>query len=40
MANIMDLLCLEGPAAETSEASQLQPSLDQLMIPIHRLEDQ
>nr|GEW04671.1 hypothetical protein [Tanacetum cinerariifolium] len=30
---------LQGPAAETSEASQLQPSLDQLMIPIHRLED-
>ncbi|GJV94849.1 hypothetical protein Tco_1546426 [Tanacetum coccineum] len=29
-----------GPAAETSEAHQLQPSLDQLMIPIHRLEDQ
>ncbi|GJS06892.1 hypothetical protein Tco_0363688, partial [Tanacetum coccineum] len=40
MADVMDLLCLEGPAAETSEASQLQPSLDQLMIPIHRLEDQ
>ncbi|GKC66516.1 hypothetical protein Tco_1099114 [Tanacetum coccineum] len=40
MADIMDLLRLEGPAAETSEAGQLQPSLDQLMIPIHRLEDQ
>ncbi|GJY05759.1 hypothetical protein Tco_0371699 [Tanacetum coccineum] len=40
MANVMDLLRLEGPFAETSEASQLQPSLDQLMIPIHRLEDQ
>ncbi|GJX10892.1 hypothetical protein Tco_0200751 [Tanacetum coccineum] len=40
MADIMDLLRLEGPAAETSEASQLQPSPDQLMIPIHRLEDQ
>ncbi|GJW58006.1 reverse transcriptase domain-containing protein [Tanacetum coccineum] len=40
MADIMDLLRLEGPASETSEASQLQPSLDQLMILIHRLEDQ
>ncbi|GKC05323.1 hypothetical protein Tco_0996933 [Tanacetum coccineum] len=40
MADVMDLLRLEGPAAETSEASQLQPSLDQLMILIHRLEDQ
>nr|GEY91308.1 hypothetical protein [Tanacetum cinerariifolium] len=40
MADIMDLLCLEGPATKTFEASQLQPSLDQLMIPIHRLEDQ
>nr|GEU97665.1 hypothetical protein [Tanacetum cinerariifolium] len=40
MADIMDLLCLEGPVAETFKASQLQPSLDQLMIPIHRLEDQ
>ncbi|GJR95721.1 hypothetical protein Tco_0267895 [Tanacetum coccineum] len=28
------------PAAETLEASQLQPSPDQLMLPIHRLEDQ
>nr|GEV61060.1 hypothetical protein [Tanacetum cinerariifolium] len=40
MADIMDLLRLEGPAAETSKASQLQPLLDQLMIPIHRLQDQ
>ncbi|GJW21078.1 hypothetical protein Tco_0031700 [Tanacetum coccineum] len=40
MADIMDLLRLEGPDAETSKASQLQPSFDQLMIPIHRLEDQ
>ncbi|GKC58265.1 hypothetical protein Tco_1085863, partial [Tanacetum coccineum] len=39
MADIMDLLRLQGPAAETSEASQLQPSPDQLMIPIHRLKD-
>ncbi|GKG50214.1 hypothetical protein Tco_0521314, partial [Tanacetum coccineum] len=35
----MDLLRLEGPSVETSEASQLQPSPDQLMILIHRLED-
>ncbi|GKG00734.1 hypothetical protein Tco_0302424, partial [Tanacetum coccineum] len=40
MADIMDLFCLEGPAAETLEASQLQPSPEQLMVPIHRLEDQ
>ncbi|GJX91432.1 hypothetical protein Tco_0344758 [Tanacetum coccineum] len=40
MADIVDLLRLEGPAAETSKAGQLQPSLDQLMILIHRLEDQ
>nr|GEX19001.1 hypothetical protein [Tanacetum cinerariifolium] len=40
MADIMDLLRLEGPAAETPKASQLQPSPEQLMVPIHRLEDQ
>ncbi|GJR01350.1 retrovirus-related pol polyprotein from transposon TNT 1-94 [Tanacetum coccineum] len=40
IAGVMDLLRLEGPTAETSEASQLQPSPDQLMILIHRLEDQ
>nr|GFB08149.1 hypothetical protein [Tanacetum cinerariifolium] len=40
MADIIDLLHLEGPAAETSDASQLQPLLDQLMILIHRLKDQ
>nr|GEV94886.1 hypothetical protein [Tanacetum cinerariifolium] len=31
---------LQGPAAKTSKTSQLQPSLDQIMIPIHRLDDQ
>nr|GEW49810.1 transposase (putative), gypsy type [Tanacetum cinerariifolium] len=31
MVDIMDLLRLEGPVAETSEASQLQPSPEQLM---------
>ncbi|GJT56315.1 hypothetical protein Tco_0991369 [Tanacetum coccineum] len=40
MADIFDLLRLEGPAAETPKASQLQPSFEQLMVPIHRLEDQ
>ncbi|GJU10648.1 hypothetical protein Tco_1133044 [Tanacetum coccineum] len=40
MADIMDLLRLEGPAAEALEASQLQPLLKQLMLPIYRLEDQ
>ncbi|GJW70791.1 hypothetical protein Tco_0127708 [Tanacetum coccineum] len=40
MSDLMDLLCLEGPAAEAPEAEQLQPSPDQLMLPIHRLEDQ
>ncbi|GJT80118.1 putative reverse transcriptase domain-containing protein [Tanacetum coccineum] len=37
MADIMDLLRLEGSAAETPEASQLQPSPEQHMIPIHRI---
>ncbi|GKC91613.1 hypothetical protein Tco_1152262 [Tanacetum coccineum] len=36
----MDLFCLEGPAVETLKASQLQPSPEQLMLPINRLEDQ
>nr|GEX51716.1 hypothetical protein [Tanacetum cinerariifolium] len=40
MADIMGLLPLEGPAAEISRADQLQPSPEQLMIPIYRLEDQ
>nr|GEX74517.1 hypothetical protein [Tanacetum cinerariifolium] len=40
MVDIMGLLRLEGPAAETPEADQLQPSPEQLMLPIHRLEDQ
>ncbi|GJV62789.1 hypothetical protein Tco_1473617, partial [Tanacetum coccineum] len=37
MADIFDLLRSEGPAVETPEASQLQPSFEQLMVPIHRL---
>ncbi|GJV91683.1 hypothetical protein Tco_1539496 [Tanacetum coccineum] len=39
-ADIMGLFHLEGPAAETPEANQLQPSLEKLVLPIHRPEDQ
>ncbi|GJU31108.1 hypothetical protein Tco_1174697 [Tanacetum coccineum] len=39
IADIMGLLYSEGPAAKTPEANQLQPSPEQLMLPIHRLED-
>ncbi|GJX45852.1 hypothetical protein Tco_0262528 [Tanacetum coccineum] len=39
IADIMGLLYLEGPAAETPEANQLQPSPKQLMLPIHRFEE-
>nr|GFA30889.1 hypothetical protein [Tanacetum cinerariifolium] len=40
IADIMCLLYLEGPIAEASEAGQLQTSPEQLMLPIHHLEDQ
>nr|GEV43085.1 hypothetical protein [Tanacetum cinerariifolium] len=40
MFDIMGLLCLEGPAAETLEVNQLQPSLEQLILLIHCPEDQ
>ncbi|GKD67838.1 hypothetical protein Tco_1321928, partial [Tanacetum coccineum] len=40
LIDIMDLLHLEGYAAETLEGLLLHPSLEQLMVPIHRLEDQ
>ncbi|GJZ83294.1 hypothetical protein Tco_0648467 [Tanacetum coccineum] len=40
IGEIMGLLHLEGPAAEALEASQLQPSPEQLMLPIQCLEDQ
>ncbi|GJT55423.1 hypothetical protein Tco_0990477 [Tanacetum coccineum] len=40
MVDIMGLLRLEGPTAEILGASQLQPSPEKLMIPIHRLKDQ
>ncbi|GKE98589.1 hypothetical protein Tco_0021940 [Tanacetum coccineum] len=39
IADIMSLLHLEGPATETPKASQLQPSYEQLMLPIHRTGD-
>nr|GEX48497.1 hypothetical protein [Tanacetum cinerariifolium] len=39
MANLMDSLRLEGPLAEIPEAEELQPSLEQLKLPIHRMED-
>ncbi|GKC99976.1 hypothetical protein Tco_1170251 [Tanacetum coccineum] len=39
IADIMGLLHLEGPAAETSEVEQLQPSHEQLMLPIHHPEE-
>ncbi|GJY65010.1 hypothetical protein Tco_0466470 [Tanacetum coccineum] len=40
IADIMGLLHLEGPAAETPNANQLQPSPEKLMLPIYRPEDQ
>ncbi|GJX52513.1 hypothetical protein Tco_0280882, partial [Tanacetum coccineum] len=39
IADIMGLLHLDGPAAETPEADQLQPSPEQLMLPIYWPED-
>ncbi|GJR87331.1 hypothetical protein Tco_0211342 [Tanacetum coccineum] len=39
IADIMDYLHLEGPAAETPDAGGLQPSHEQLMLPIHRRKD-
>ncbi|GJU36165.1 hypothetical protein Tco_1184519 [Tanacetum coccineum] len=38
--DIIDLLHLEGSATETLKGLLLQPSPEQLMVPIHRLEDQ
>nr|GEV53918.1 hypothetical protein [Tanacetum cinerariifolium] len=40
IADLLGLLHLEGPAAETPEAILLYPYPEQLMLPIHRLEDQ
>ncbi|GJZ90393.1 hypothetical protein Tco_0662320 [Tanacetum coccineum] len=39
IADIMDYLHLEGLVAETSDAGNLQPSHEQLMITIHKPED-
>ncbi|GJQ91136.1 retrovirus-related pol polyprotein from transposon TNT 1-94 [Tanacetum coccineum] len=39
MADLMDSLRLEGPLAEIPRAAELQPSLEQLMLHIHRAED-
>ncbi|GKA14803.1 hypothetical protein Tco_0694449, partial [Tanacetum coccineum] len=40
ISDIMDLFRLEGPASKALEVSHLQPSPEQLMLLIHRLEDQ
>nr|GEX95083.1 transposase (putative), gypsy type [Tanacetum cinerariifolium] len=40
IVEIIDLLYMEGLAAETQEAKLLQPSPEQLMLPIYRSEDQ
>ncbi|GJS15790.1 hypothetical protein Tco_0410262 [Tanacetum coccineum] len=39
IVDLMDSLCLEGILAEIPRAEDLQPSLEQLMLPIHRSED-
>ncbi|GJU56578.1 hypothetical protein Tco_1230292 [Tanacetum coccineum] len=39
MVDLIDSLCLEGPLDEIPRAEDLQPSLEQLMFPIHRTED-
>ncbi|GJW05123.1 retrovirus-related pol polyprotein from transposon TNT 1-94 [Tanacetum coccineum] len=39
MVDLMDSLRLEGPLAEIPRAEELQPSLEQLMLPIHRAKD-
>nr|GEZ91437.1 hypothetical protein [Tanacetum cinerariifolium] len=39
IADIMSLLCLEDLSAETLEVSRLQPSYEQLLLPVHRKED-
>ncbi|GJX56560.1 hypothetical protein Tco_0286457 [Tanacetum coccineum] len=38
--DIMNLLRLEGPLADAPGISDLQPDVEQLMLPIHRSEDQ
>nr|GEV44783.1 hypothetical protein [Tanacetum cinerariifolium] len=39
-ADVMDLLCLEGPLADAPGMSDLQPNIEQLKLPIHHPEDQ
>ncbi|GKA12250.1 hypothetical protein Tco_0691796 [Tanacetum coccineum] len=39
IADILSLLHLESPSAETPEGIQLQPSYEQLFLPIHLSED-
>ncbi|GJV96247.1 hypothetical protein Tco_1547824 [Tanacetum coccineum] len=39
IACIMDSLRLEDPSVETPKVSQLQPAYEQLLLPIHRKED-
>nr|GEV75276.1 hypothetical protein [Tanacetum cinerariifolium] len=39
IACIMESLCLEGPSTKTPEVSRLQPAYEQLLLPVHRKED-
>ncbi|GKC75335.1 hypothetical protein Tco_1126109 [Tanacetum coccineum] len=39
IADIMNSLCLEGLSSETLKVSRLQPAYEQLLLPIHRKED-
>ncbi|GJY27119.1 hypothetical protein Tco_0401845 [Tanacetum coccineum] len=39
IADIINYLCLEGPSSKTLEIIRLQPSYKQLLLPIHRKED-
>nr|GEX42408.1 transposase (putative), gypsy type [Tanacetum cinerariifolium] len=39
IVDIMNFLCLEGPSAKTPEVIRLQPVYEQLLLPIHRKED-
>ncbi|GJT40741.1 hypothetical protein Tco_0940606 [Tanacetum coccineum] len=39
IVNLMDSLCLEGPLSEITRVEDLQPSSEQLRLPIHRPED-
>ncbi|GKB40694.1 gypsy type transposase [Tanacetum coccineum] len=39
IADIISLLHLEGPSVKTPEGIRLQPSYEQLLLPIHRMED-